>query len=35
MDFEDISDVVPVVDFAHDLQQDLDIVQKGFPRCFN
>ena len=34
MQFEDIGDVVPVLDFAHDLQQDLDMVQKGFPRCF-
>ena len=34
MDFEDIGDVVPVVEFAHDLQQDLEVEQKGFPRCF-
>ena len=34
MDFEDIADVVPVVDFACDLQQDLEVEQKGFPRCF-
>ena len=34
MDFEDIADVVQVVDFAYDLQQDLDGEQKGFPRCF-
>ena len=34
MDFEDIIDVVPLVDFAYDLQQDLEVEQKGFPRCF-
>ena len=34
MDFEDIGHVVPVVDFAYDLQQDLEAEQKDFPRCF-
>ena len=34
MDFGDVIEVVPVVEFAHDLQQDLEAEQKGFPRCF-
>ena len=34
MDFGEIIDVVPIVEFAHDLQQDLEAKQKGFPRCF-
>ena len=34
MNFRDISVVVPVVEFAHDLQIDLEAEQKGFPRCF-
>ena len=34
MDFEYICQVVPVVEFAHDLQIDLEAEQKGFPRCF-
>ena len=34
MNFSDVIEVVPVVEFAHDLQQDLEMKQKGFPRCF-
>ncbi len=34
MNFRDISVVVPVVEFAHELQIDLEAEQKGFPRCF-
>ena len=34
MDFGELIEVVPVVEFAHDLQQDLEAEQKGFPRCF-
>ena len=34
MDFEDIHHVVPVVESAYDYQQDLEVEQKGFPRCF-
>ncbi len=34
MDFGELFDVVPMVEFAHDLQQDLEAEQKGFPRCF-
>ena len=33
MDFGKLFDV-PIVEFAHDLQQDLEADQKGFPRCF-
>ena len=31
MDFGKLFDV-PIVEFAHDLQQDLEVEQKGFPR---
>ena len=34
IDFGELIEVVPVVEFAHDLQQDLEAEQKGFPRCF-
>ena len=34
MDFGELIEVVPVVEFAHDLQQILEAEQKGFPRCF-
>ena len=34
MDFDEIGEVVPLLDFAHDLKQDLGADQKGFPRCF-
>ena len=34
MDFGEIGDVVPLLDFAHDLKQGLGVEQKGFPRCF-
>ena len=34
MDIEYICQVVPVVEFAHDLQIDLEVEQKGFPHCF-
>ena len=34
MDIEYMCQVVPVVEFAHDLQTDLEAEQKGFPHCF-
>ena len=34
MDFSDVLEVVPMVEFAHDLHQDLEAEQNGFPRCF-
>ena len=34
MDFGEIGDVVPLLDLAHDLKQDLGVEQKGFPRRF-
>ena len=34
MDFREISHVVQVLEFAHDLRMDLEVEQKGFPRCF-
>ena len=34
MDFGEIIEVVPAVESAHDLQQDLKEEQKGYPRCF-
>ena len=34
MEFSVVNDVVPVVEFAHDLGQDLEGEQEGFPRCF-
>ena len=34
MDFGEVIEVVPIVEFAHDRQQDLEVEQKGFPRCF-
>ena len=34
MVFGEIGDVVPLLDLAHDLKQDLGVKQKGFPRCF-
>ena len=34
MDFDEMFDLGPIVEFAHDLQIDLDAEQKAFPRCF-
>ena len=34
MDFGEVIQVVPALEFAHDLQQDLEAEHKGFPRCF-
>lgn len=34
MDFRDISEVVPWIEVAHDLGQDLEAEQKAFPRAF-
>ena len=34
MDFSDILEVDPIIEFAHDLQQDLEVERKHFPRCF-
>ena len=34
MDFDEIIEVVPVVEFAHDLHLELEAKQKAFPRCF-
>ena len=34
MDFAEMFDLGPIVEFAHDLQIDLDAEQKAFPRCF-
>ena len=34
MDFGEVIEVIPVVEFAHDLQLDLEVKQKAFPRCF-
>ena len=34
MDFNEILEVIPSVEFAHDYKQDLEAQQKAFPRCF-
>ena len=34
MDFDDMFDLGPIVEFAHDLQVDLDAEQKAFPHSF-
>ena len=34
MDFDELFDVVPIVEFAHDLPQDIEAKQKGFPHGF-
>ena len=34
MDFNEIMEVVPSVEFAYDFKMDLEVQQKAFPRCF-
>jgi len=34
MDFDEMMEVFPVLDVAHDIGQDLNMEQKAFPRCF-
>ena len=34
MDFNEIMEVVPSVEFAYDFKMDLEAQQKAFPRCF-
>lgn len=34
VEFDEIGEVVPLLEFAHDLKQDLEAEQSAFPRCF-
>ena len=34
VEFGEIGEVVPLLEFAHDLKQDLEAEQSAFPRCF-